>query len=86
MKLLVRNLNRNITEVKLKSLFKKFGVIASSTLVIDEKTKKSKGFGFVEMADSRDGEKAIKALDNTLVEGNKIKVKAVVENDEVSNA
>ena len=79
MKLLVRNLNRKTTEVNLKSLFKKYGIVESSTLVIDEKTKLSKGFGFVVMSDDRDGKKAIKDLDGKVVEGNKIRVKPAKE-------
>ncbi|MCP4989214.1 MAG: RNA-binding protein, partial [Colwellia sp.] len=39
----------------------------------------SKGFGFVLMEAAIDGEKAIKALNNTIVEGNSIRVK--VAND-----
>ncbi len=75
MKLLIRNLNRKTTEKKLKSLFTVHGRVESCSLVTDEKTGKSKGFGFVEMVADIDGQKAIKALNESTVEGYKIRVK-----------
>ncbi len=75
MKLLVRNLNRKTTEAKLKKLFTVLGIVESCTLVMDSKTGKSKGFGFVEMAAPVDGQKAITTLHGSVVEGNKIHVK-----------
>ena len=79
MKLLIRNLNRKMTETKLKKLFMPFGIVSSCTLVTDKKTGDSKGFGFVEMAADIDGNKAIKALDNSMQEGKKIRVKSAEE-------
>ena len=75
MKLLIRNLPRTVTEISLKKLFMPFGIVKECTLVVDETTKKSKGFGFVEMDASRDADKAIKAMDNKFLQGNKIRVK-----------
>ncbi len=79
MKLLIRNLNRKTKEKKIHSLFAKFGRVSSCTLVGDKKSGDSKGFGFVEMAEAIDGEKAIKALNESMVEGYKIRVKAANE-------
>ena len=47
MKLLVRNLARNITEAQLKALFDDVGSVQSCSLVLDQATGASKGFGFV---------------------------------------
>jgi len=75
LKLLIRNLNRETTEKKLRSLFTVHGRVVSCTLVTDKQTGKSKGFGFAEMAEAIDGEKAIKKLNGSMVDGYKIRVK-----------
>ncbi len=76
---LIRTLNRKPTEKTLQSPFTVHGRVEECSLVVDKKTGKSKGFGFVLMEAAIDGEKAIKALNNTIVEGNSIRVK--VAND-----
>ena len=75
MKLLFRNLNRRTNETSLKKLCMPFGVVTEVTLVVDPTTLKSKGFGFVEMASDIDGKKVIAALHESMVDGNKIRVK-----------
>ncbi len=75
MKLIALNLPRDFDENALAALFKAHGNIKDCTIVIDERTKKSKGFGFVEMALSHEGEIAIKALHGSMVGKNKIRVK-----------
>jgi RNA recognition motif-containing protein len=75
MKLLVRNLDRLTTEEELKVLFQEFGVVQSSTLVIDRDSGASKGFGFIEMPKSGEAKAAIKNLNNRTVGSNKIRVK-----------
>ena len=49
MKLLIRNLARNTTEAELLAMFQQYGAVQSCNLVMDEKTKESKGFAFIEM-------------------------------------
>ena len=75
MKLIVLNLPRTFEEQSLALLFKKIGAIKSCTLVIDERTGISKGFGFVEMALTHEGEVAIKELHGSKVGKNKIRIK-----------
>lgn len=75
MNILVRNLSRKTTEEELRTLFEPYGEIRNLTLVYDAKTGKSKGFGFVEMPDSREGLRAIKKLNHENVGGNRIRVK-----------
>ncbi len=67
MKLIALNLPRDFSEQELAELFKAHGNIRDCTLVIDERTKKSKGFGFVEMALAHEGEAVIKALHGSKV-------------------
>lgn len=75
MKILVRNLERTVREPELLKLFQQFGKVDSCTLVMDEVTKKSKGFAFVEMPNGREGVKAIKALNTLRLHGQGIRVK-----------
>ncbi len=75
MKLIVLNLPRDFSENDLAKLFKAHGNIKGCSLVMDEKTDKSKGFGFVEMALEHEGLAVIKALHGSAVGQNKIRVK-----------
>ena len=75
MKLLVRNLARNITEAELLAMFQEYGPVQSCNLVMDEKSKESKGFGFVEMPKAGDAKAAIQHLNGKDVAGTKVRVK-----------
>ncbi|MFW1858508.1 RNA recognition motif domain-containing protein [Acinetobacter defluvii] len=79
MKILVRNLERSVTEAELLELFKPYGAVDSVVVVMDSETKKSKGFGFVEMPNAREAIKAIKGLNTLKVKGAGIRVKAAEE-------
>jgi len=76
MKLIALNLPRDFSEQDLAELFKTYGNIKDCTLVLNEGTGKSKGFGFVEMALAHEGDIAIKELHGSKVGKNKIRVKA----------
>lgn len=75
MKLMALNLPRSFSEDALAKLFKKHGNIKSCKLILDEKTGKSKGFGFIEMALKHEGIAAIEKLHGIMIEKNKIRVK-----------
>lgn len=75
MKLIALNLPRDFDENALAALFKTYGNIKNCSLVIDEKNKTSKGFGFVEMALAHEGDIAIKELHGSKIGKNKIRVK-----------
>jgi RNA recognition motif-containing protein len=75
MKLLIRNLSRTTTEQQLLELFQPFGQVQSCHLVIDELSGGSKGFGFVEMNRSGQANIAMKSLNNSEVDGARIRVK-----------
>ncbi|HAK33276.1 MAG TPA: RNA-binding protein [Acinetobacter radioresistens] len=76
MKILVRNLERTVTEAELLELFKAYGTVDSCQLVLDAQTGKSKGFAFVEMPHGREAVKAIKGLNTLRLHGHGICVKA----------
>ncbi|MBN2738895.1 MAG: RNA-binding protein [Spirochaetales bacterium] len=75
MNILVRNLSRKTSENTLRQLFSSFGLISSLNIVMDEITGQSKGFGFVEMPENKEALKAIKALNNSQLDGERIRVK-----------
>jgi len=75
MKILVRNLARATSEENLGALFTPFGAVQSFNLVLDKDSGISKGFGFVEMPTAGAAKAAIKSLNNTMVDGVKIRVK-----------
>jgi len=75
MKLLVRNLSRSTTEQEIRILFSEHGSVAECTLVLDQETGRSKGFGFVEMPNEAEAKKAISALHEQRVAKNRIRVK-----------
>jgi RNA recognition motif-containing protein len=86
MKLLIRNLARTTTEAELRALFEEHGKVQSCTLVIDNKTGASKGFGFVEMPTPGESKAAMKTLNGTDVGGNKIRVKKAAPKPQASDA
>ena len=66
-KLYVGNLSYNITEDSLRDVFSPLGEVQSVKIITDAATGRSKGFGFVEMANDEDADKAIATLNGTNV-------------------
>jgi RNA recognition motif-containing protein len=64
-KLYVGNLSYNTHEEDLREAFSKIGEVVSATLIVDQASGRSKGFGFVEMATDEDADKAITSLNGT---------------------
>ena len=77
MKLMALNLPRDFNQRNLEKLFKAHGAVTACTLVLDDKSGASKGFGFVEMTRDEDALDAMKKLHGTKVKKNKIRVKPV---------
>jgi RNA recognition motif-containing protein len=74
MNIYVGNLPYSISEDELKSEFSKFGAVTSVKIIIDKATGRSKGFAFVEMTSSSEGNQAIRSLNETDLNGRNIKV------------
>ncbi len=68
-KLYVGNLGYGVTDSNLEQLFAAHGAVQSAQVIMDRDTGRSKGFGFVEMANSADAEKAINALNGVEKDG-----------------
>ena len=74
MRIYVGNLSFNTAEQELEQLFAPLGQVESVRLIRDQATGRSRGFGFVEMSDDRQGQAACKALDQQEFEGRRLTV------------
>ena len=74
MNIYVGNLSYDMNEDDLEQLFAEHGPVVKVNIIQDRETGRSKGFGFVEMTNQADGEKAIEALDGNESLGRNIKV------------
>ncbi|MGB5542160.1 MAG: RNA-binding protein [Gammaproteobacteria bacterium] len=74
MNIYVGNLQYSTTDADLQAMFQEFGSVQSAKVIIDRETQRSKGFGFVEMASSDEGNKAIEALNGNEVGGRQMRV------------
>jgi RNA recognition motif-containing protein len=74
MNIYVGNLSWNLKDQDLSNLFATHGEVVSAKIVTDKFTNRSKGFGFVEMADDAAAQAAITALNGTEVDGRNIVV------------
>jgi len=77
MNIYVGQLPGNVNEKDLRELFAEFGEIASVNLGTDRYTGKPKEFGFIDMPDNSQADKAIKALNRSIFNGKEIKVNQV---------
>ncbi|MFM7855904.1 MAG: RNA recognition motif domain-containing protein, partial [Flammeovirgaceae bacterium] len=68
----------------LEAAFAKFGEVTSAKIVKDRDTGRSKGFGFVEMANDAEAQAAIAALNETELDGRTIVVKPANPKSEAS--
>ena len=73
-KLFVGSLPWSVKDEELKETFEKHGSVVSAKVITDRDTRRSRGFGFVEMESSSDANKAIKALNNSELDGRNIVV------------
>jgi len=67
--LYVGNLPHSTTEAELRNVFEAHGAVEKVTLVTDRETGRSRGFGFVEMTNASEADKAIAALNGTSLGG-----------------
>ena len=74
MNIYVGNLPYSATDSELRDLFGQFGAVSKTNVISDRDTGRSKGFGFVEMENAEDGERAIRELDGNDLDGRNLKV------------
>jgi len=73
-RLYVGNLNYQVTNAALEGMFAEYGAVRSAQVVMDRETGRSKGFGFVEMADDQAAQAAIDGLNDREVDGRRLTV------------
>jgi RNA recognition motif-containing protein len=70
----VGNLSFNTSEDELRKIFEPYGTVDRVSILTDRETGRSRGFGFVEMANPEEGDKAIAGLNGSQVGGRTINV------------
>ncbi|HEY6438001.1 MAG TPA: RNA-binding protein [Ignavibacteriaceae bacterium] len=73
-KLFVGSLPWAVNDDGLKQAFSSYGKVISATVVVDRRSGRSKGFGFVEMENDSEAKAAIEALNGSELEGRSIVV------------
>ena len=68
MNIYVGNLSYRVDENDLKEVFEEYGTVSSTKIITDKFSGRSKGFGFVEMENNTDGNKAIEELNGATYE------------------
>jgi len=86
MNIYVSNLSFNVQDEDLRSYFADYGDVSSAKVITDKLTNRSRGFGFVEMADEAAAQKAITELDGATVDGRTIKVNVAKPREERTNS
>ncbi len=74
MNIYVGNLSYDATEQSLQEEFEQFGQVEKVTIIKDRYSGRSKGFGFVEMLDDKQGQTAIENMHNKEFMGRTLKV------------
>lgn len=80
-KLFVGSLPWSVSDMLLKETFERYGSVVSAKIVLDRDTKRSRGFGFVEMENSTDANDAMKALHESELSGRNIVVNLANKRD-----
>jgi RNA recognition motif-containing protein len=73
-RLYVGNLAWGVSDQDLKDLFSEAGKVKSSQVIVDRETKRSRGFGFVEMETDEAADAAIKKFNGKDLKGRAIRV------------
>jgi cold-inducible RNA-binding protein len=70
----IGNLDPEVTENNIRSIFAQHGAIERFKMMTDRETGQPRGFGFIQMSNDADAEKAIVALNGTDCNGKALKV------------
>ena len=85
MNIYVSGLSYNTSSENLQDQFAEYGEVTSARVIADRETGVSRGFGFVEMSNDGEGQKAIDELNNANYDGKTIAVSVAREKRERSN-
>lgn len=76
MEIFIGNLNFNMKEEDIRTIFERYGKIISANIVVDKDTGISKGFGFVLMEEETAALKAIEDLNGKMLKDRILNVRA----------
>jgi RNA recognition motif-containing protein len=82
MNIYVGNLPFSVDSEQLRSWFEEYGTVERATVVTDRFTGRSRGFGFVEMPNAEEAQRAIEALNGSQYEGRTLVVNIARERSE----
>lgn len=74
MNIYVGNISFNASEDDIRDIFSQYGEVDSVKIILDHDTGRSRGFGFVEMANDDDGRAAVENLNGFELEDRQLKV------------
>ena len=74
MNIYVGNISRTATEQDIKEAFEAFGAVQTAAIIKDKFSGESRGFGFVEMPNKEEGDKAISGLNGKDLKGRTLTV------------
>ena len=74
MNIFVAGLSYQINDAVLREIFEEYGTISSAKIITDRDTGRSKGFGFVEMDDEAEAQRAIDELNDAEFDGRTLAV------------
>ncbi len=78
----VGNLSFGATEDSVRALFEAYGTVDRVNVVTDRETGRARGFGFVEMSNDAEGNKAISALNGRDIDGRALNLKEALPKEE----
>ena len=85
MNIYISGLSYNVNDADLNELFKEYGEVSSARVITDRETGRSRGFGFVEMPNAEEGQKAIDELNGAEYDSKVIAVSVAREKTERSS-
>lgn len=74
MNIYVGNIAFSMTEDDLRQTFEAYGEVSRATILKDKMTNRSRGFGFVEMPNQEEGQKAVQELNGKEMNGRALNV------------
>lgn len=81
-RIFVGGLPWSTTDEELGELLAQYGEVGSASVITDRETGRSRGFGFIEMANDEEADKAIEALNETEFGGRTIQVNVARERED----